>query len=110
MQSTIIHRLPYVPWFASACNGFKNDGVMIAAASNELWGNGAACGNNYKVKCLSGTNAGVPHPCKDNTDVVVTIVDFCSPGCQGTLDLSQEAFAKIADRNEGKINIDFQQV
>ena len=61
---------------ASACNGFKNDGVMIAAASNELWGNGAACGNNYKVKCLSGTNAGVPHPCKDNTDVVVTIVDF----------------------------------
>lgn len=83
---------------------------MIAAASNELWGSGDACGNKYRVKCLSGTNAGVPHPCKHNTDVVVTIVDFCPPGCQGTFDLSQEAFAKIADRNEGKINIDFQQV
>lgn len=59
---------------ASACNGFKNDGVMIAAASNELWGNGVACGNKYKVKCLSGTNARVPHPYK----VQFTI---CGYGC-----------------------------
>jgi expansin (peptidoglycan-binding protein) len=84
---------------------------MIAAASSALWGNGAACGNKYKVKCLSGTNQGVPHPCKDNTEVVVTIINYCPPpGCQGTLDLSQEAFGIIADPDEGKINIDFEQV
>ena len=53
----------------------------------------------------------VPHPCKDNTEVVVTIINYCPPpGCQGTLDLSQEAFGIIADPEEGKINIDFEQV
>jgi hypothetical protein len=95
---------------ASACNGYKNDGVMVAAASNTLWGGGAACGKIHKVNCLSATNRGVPKPCK-NKQVVVTIVDFCPPpNCQGTIDLSQEAFGIIADLDAGKINIDFQQV
>ncbi|CAK9174781.1 unnamed protein product [Ilex paraguariensis] len=96
---------PYVP---SACNGYNDDGVMIAAASDAIWDNGGACGTRYSVTCLSGTNLGEPHPCNGNS-VVVTIVDYCPPpGCRGTLDLSQEAFSSIANPDAGKINIHFE--
>ncbi|KAF8392953.1 hypothetical protein HHK36_021193 [Tetracentron sinense] len=97
---------PYVP---SSCNGFEDEGMMIAAASDAIWDNGAACGSMYQVSCLGGTNSGTPHPCLDSGSVVVKIVDYCPDGCQGTIDLSQEAFASIADPNAGKINIAYQQ-
>ncbi|PRQ19945.1 putative rlpA-like protein, double-psi beta-barrel [Rosa chinensis] len=97
---------PYVP---SSCNGYQNDGVMIAAASDVIWGNRAACGRMYRVKCIGGTNQGVPQPCNGNS-VVVKIVDYCPPGCRGTIDLSQEAFAAIANPDAGKINIEYTQV
>ncbi|CAK9169517.1 unnamed protein product [Ilex paraguariensis] len=91
----------------SACNGYNDDGVMIAAASDAIWDNGGACGTRYSVTCLNETNLGDPHPCNGNS-VVVTIVDYCPPpGCRGTLDLSQEAFSSIANRDAGKINIHF---
>ncbi len=97
---------PYVP---SSCYGFQDRGVMIAAANNGLFGNGAACGRRYRVTCISGTNQGVPRPCRGNS-VVVTVVDRC-PGCNSDqIDLSQEAFAIIADPNAGRINIDYTQV
>lgn len=79
---------------------------MIAAASNAIWDNRAACGRKYRVKCTGATNQGVPKPCKGNS-VVVKIVDFCPPGCRGTIDLSQEAFAAIANPDAGKIKIEF---
>lgn len=80
---------------------------MIAAASDTLWNNGAACGNMYTVTCTGGTNAGVQQPCTGNT-VTVKIVDYCpSPGCQATIDLSQEAFSAIANTDAGKINIEY---
>ncbi|RVW53568.1 EG45-like domain containing protein [Vitis vinifera] len=97
---------PYVP---SSCNGYQNDGVMIAAASDAIWDNRGACGRNYKVKCEGATNAGVPQPCRGAQSVVVKIVDYCPPGCRGTIDLSQEAFASIANPDAGKIKISFQQ-
>ncbi|KAJ7954394.1 EG45-like domain containing protein [Quillaja saponaria] len=97
---------PYVP---SSCHGYKNDGVLIAAASDTIWDNRGACGRKCRVKCLSATSQGVPHPCKGGS-VVVTIVDYCPPhSCHGTIDLSQEAFASIANPDAGKINIAFQQ-
>ncbi|KAJ0094642.1 hypothetical protein Patl1_15635 [Pistacia atlantica] len=37
---------------------------MIAAASDEIWDSGNACGQNYRVKCLGATNKGVAHPCQ----------------------------------------------
>ncbi|KAL6844669.1 hypothetical protein ACP4OV_025328 [Aristida adscensionis] len=95
---------PYTP---SACDGFQNDGTMIAAASGVLWGGGAACGGRYTVTCTGATNDGVPHPCTGRS-VVVTIVDLCPAGCRGTIDLSLEAFAIIANPDAGKINIEFQ--
>ncbi|PKI51840.1 EG45-like domain containing protein [Punica granatum] len=97
---------PYVP---SACFGFDVQGTMIASASESLWNNGAACGQRFEVTCLSGTNQGVPKPCLGSGSVTVTIVDRCpAPGCRGTIDLSQEAFASIADPNAGAINVSLQ--
>lgn len=93
---------------ASACYGFEDQGVMIAAASEAIWNGGGACGQYYRVTCLSGTNLGVPKPCHGSTSVVVKIVDRCpAPACRGTIDLSQEAFASIADPNAGAININY---
>ncbi|KAM6552891.1 hypothetical protein CsatB_013653 [Cannabis sativa] len=95
---------PYTP---SACDGNKEEGVMIAAASKAIWDDKGACGRKYKVRCIGGTNGQANHnPCRGGS-VVVKIVDFCPAGCQGTIDLSQEAFAMIADPNAGKINIKF---
>ncbi|KAL3535295.1 hypothetical protein ACH5RR_003756 [Cinchona calisaya] len=96
---------PYVP---SSCFGFQDNGVMIAAASDAIWDNRAACGRNYRVTCTGPTNQGVPQPCRGSVEV--KIVDYCPPGCAGTIDLSQEAFAIIADPNAGKVNIEFDQV
>ncbi|KAK2980298.1 hypothetical protein RJ640_024130 [Escallonia rubra] len=47
---------------ASACYGNQDNGVLIAAASDPLWNNGAICGKTYTVTCTGATNA-VPHPC-----------------------------------------------
>ncbi|XP_031094463.1 EG45-like domain containing protein [Ipomoea triloba] len=98
---------PYVP---SSCYGFDDEGTMIAAASDPIFNNRAACGKRYRVRCSGPTNAGVPQPCRGQ-EVVVKIVDLCpSPGCQATIDLSQEAFSIIADPNAGKINIEYEEV
>ncbi|KAK1289235.1 EG45-like domain containing protein [Acorus calamus] len=95
---------PYVP---SSCYGYQNNGVMIAAASNVIWNNRAACGRRYSVTCTGQTNRG-PWPCTGRS-VIVKIVDYCPSGCGGTMDLSQEAFAQIADLDAGKIKIDYHQ-
>ncbi|OMO66031.1 hypothetical protein COLO4_30804 [Corchorus olitorius] len=98
---------PYTP---SACYGYEDEGTMIAAASDEIWNNGAACGEMYQVTCVSGTNQGTPYPCWGSGTVQVKIVDYCPPAsCRGTIDLSQEAFASIADPDSGVINISYQQ-
>ncbi|KAK4404475.1 EG45-like domain containing protein [Sesamum angolense] len=73
----------------------------MIAASDAIWDNKAACGRSYKVTCTGATNKGVPHPCTGQS-VVVRIVDYCPPGCRGTIDLSQEAFSIIANPEAGK--------
>lgn len=93
---------------ASSCYGYTDEGVMIAAASDAIWDNRAACGRVYKVTCSGPTNQGDPHPCRGSSTVVVKIVDYCPSGCQGTIDLSQEAFASIANPDAGKIKITYE--
>ncbi|KAI3893434.1 hypothetical protein MKX03_020278, partial [Papaver bracteatum] len=75
----------YVP---SYCYKNKDQGVMIAAASDALGNKDAACGHIYNVTCVGPTNA-VPHP------------------CSRTIDLSKEAFAKIANTVAGVIKIEY---
>ncbi|CAM8933595.1 unnamed protein product [Rhodiola kirilowii] len=97
---------PYVP---SACYGFEDHGIMIAAASETFWDDGGACGDLYDVKCLGGTNEGVPDPCIGNDAIRVMIVDLCPPGsCHGTIDLSSQVFAAIADPDAGVIRVSYQ--
>ncbi|XP_028775431.1 EG45-like domain containing protein [Neltuma alba] len=96
----------YTVYVPSACYGFQDQGTMIAAASDPIYNNGAACGRMYRVRCTGGTNS-VPNPCKAGT-VTVKVVDRCpSPGCRATLDLSREAFSRIANPDAGKVNIDY---
>lgn len=92
---------------ASACYGYQDEGTMIAAASESIWNNGAACGQMYTITCTGATNQGVPQPCTGQS-VTVKIVDYCPPpGCQATFDLSEQAFAIIANTAAGKIDIDY---
>ncbi|XP_074369579.1 putative EG45-like domain containing protein 1 isoform X2 [Apium graveolens] len=95
----------YTNYVPSACYGNHDSGVMIAAASDPLWNNGAICGKTFTVTCTGPANP-VPHPCTGKS-VTVKIVDHC-PGCGGTLDLSKEAFTAIANPVAGVIKIDYQ--
>ncbi|ESR64891.1 hypothetical protein CICLE_v10010346mg [Citrus x clementina] len=96
----------YTTYTPSACFGNNGQGVMIAAAGDALWDNGAVCGKMFNVKCTGARNA-VPHPCTGES-VTVKIVDHC-PGCPSTIDLSREAFTQIANPVAGIINIDYHQ-
>jgi expansin (peptidoglycan-binding protein) len=102
----VVNNLTTTMHAASACFGNAEEGTMIAAASEAFWDGGAACGDSYAVSCTGATNQGVPHPCTGRT-VTVRIVDLCPAGCRGTIDLSQEAFAAIADPDAGKILIEY---
>ncbi|QHO53260.1 hypothetical protein HN51_022116 [Arachis hypogaea] len=97
----------YTVYTPSACYGYEDEGTMIAAASEGIYNNGGACGQMYKITCTGATNAGVTQPCT-GASVTVKVVDLCpSPGCQGTFDLSQEAFSTIANVNAGKVDINY---
>lgn len=79
---------------------------MVAGLSDKLWAGGSMCGKRFTVKCVRGTNE-APHPCRPNTNVVVQIVDYCRPPCNGDINLSQDAFEAIADRNAGNVVVDY---
>ncbi|KAA8522798.1 hypothetical protein F0562_009221 [Nyssa sinensis] len=96
---------PYIP---SACYSRQDNGIMVAGASDGIWNNRAACGTNYRVKCIGAANT-APHPCKDGESVVVKIVDYCDR-CNGTINLSQDAFAKISNPDIGKIRVQYDRV
>ncbi|XP_019257081.1 PREDICTED: putative EG45-like domain containing protein 1 [Nicotiana attenuata] len=91
---------------ASACYENTPQGIIIAAASDPLWNNGAIRGKFFNVTCTGPTNP-VPHPCTGKS-IVVKIVDHC-PGCGGTLDLPKEAFSTIANHVAGVIKFDYVQ-
>jgi hypothetical protein len=96
----------YIWRAASACYGYEERGIYIAAASDSMWENGAACGKLYSVACIGATNRVAPPPCKNNF-ILVLIVDYCPPGCHGNINLSEDAFFMIADLNAGKIMVNY---
>ncbi|XP_012075946.2 EG45-like domain containing protein [Jatropha curcas] len=99
------YKPPYTP---SKCYGNQNNGLKVAGVSDALWNNGAACGRKYRVRCIGGANE-APHPCKGGS-VDVTIVDYCSRGCQGDINLSQYAFSQIADTDAGIVRVQYDQI
>ncbi|KAA8535460.1 hypothetical protein F0562_030463 [Nyssa sinensis] len=95
---------PYTP---SKCYGKQNNGNMVAGASDRLWKNGAACGKKYSVKCTGPANK-APHACRGAKTIVVKIVDYCAR-CNGTINLSRDAFSQIADPDAGIVKIEYNQ-
>ncbi|KAI3827578.1 hypothetical protein L1987_01655 [Smallanthus sonchifolius] len=102
----IIYSPPYSP---SRCFGKKDEGVMIARAHGSLFAYGRACGWRYRVRCISGTNKAIRDACTGNT-VDVTIIDRCETCAANELQLSQEAFAKIARPALGRVNVEYAQI
>jgi len=83
---------------AGACSfDASPDDLMVAAMNAAQYDTAALCGAYVNVAGPKGT-------------VTVRIVDLC-PGCKaGDLDLSQEAFAQIADLAQGRVSITWQVV
>nr|XP_043606708.1 uncharacterized protein LOC122578746 [Erigeron canadensis] len=108
-----LYNPPYTP---SACYG--NDASqfptsnLFAAAGEGIWDNGAACGRQYLVRCISAT---IPQICIPGQTVQVRIIDRAQtsvsrPTREGTtMVLSDTAFGIIANQI-ASINIEFQQV
>ncbi|KAM7252628.1 hypothetical protein ACFE04_008137 [Oxalis oulophora] len=99
----VFYSKPYTP---SKCFGNQNNGNLVAGVSDALWENGRACGKILIVSCIGGINQ-APHPCKNGKSVAVKVVDYCEEGCQGIINLSEDAFNVIADTSAGivKVNI-----
>lgn len=83
---------------AGACSfaPSPND-LMVAAMNADEYDNAAVCGAYVQVTGPSGT-------------ITVRIVDLCPECTTGHLDLSQEAFARIADPIDGRVPITWQLV
>ncbi|MEZ4708017.1 MAG: expansin EXLX1 family cellulose-binding protein [Caldilineaceae bacterium] len=73
------------------------DDLMVAAMNADEYDNAAVCGAFVHVNGPNGA-------------VTVRIVDLCPECTAGHLDLSQEAFAQIADPVQGRVDITWQVV
>ncbi|XP_059638048.1 EG45-like domain containing protein [Cornus florida] len=103
---------PYLP---TACYG--NDpsqfpsSNLFGAAGEGIWDNGASCGRQYLVRCISATQ---PRTCFADQTIQIKIVDYAptqpSSTSTTTMVLSQTAFGTIANSSAHFINIEFQQV
>ncbi|CBI20964.3 unnamed protein product, partial [Vitis vinifera] len=95
---------PYLP---TACYG--NDvskfpsSNLFASAGDGIWDNGAACGRQYFVMCLS---AQTPGTCKAGQIIKVKIVDKASRNGV-ILVLSTIAFGAIANPSAASVNVEF---
>ncbi|KAG5027832.1 hypothetical protein JHK82_011466 [Glycine max] len=104
---------PYLP---SGCYGTEAtqfpSSNLFAAAGDGIWDNGAACGRQYLVRCISAEQ---PRTCIPDQSIQIKIVDYAatavSPASAGgtTMVLSDKAFGTIANTSAALINIEFQQ-
>lgn len=101
---------------ATACYGDDQNQFpssnLFAAAGDGIWDNGASCGRQYLVRCISASRLGT---CVTDQTIQVKIVDYAptaksQPSAQSTtLVLSETAFAGITNIPVDSINIEFQQ-
>ncbi|XP_030474006.1 EG45-like domain containing protein [Syzygium oleosum] len=91
---------------------------LFAAAGDGVWDNGAACGRQYLVRCISASKSGT---CIPERTIQIKIVDYALSSTSAaatskqsvagaTLVLSQTAFGAIANSSVTSINVEFQQV
>ncbi|XP_023875327.1 EG45-like domain containing protein [Quercus suber] len=107
---------PYLPTtcYGSDTSEFPSSN-LFAASGEGIWDNGAACGRQYLVRCIS---ASLRHACALNQTIQIKIVDYIQglpspPSARNTtMILSSKAFGAIANltTNSPAINIEFQQV
>ncbi|KAB2079693.1 EG45-like domain containing protein [Gossypium arboreum] len=105
---------PYLP---TACYGDDQtqfpSSNLFAAAGDGIWDNGASCGRQYLVRCISASQPGT---CVEDQTIQVKIVDYAPtaqspPSTQSTtIVLSETAFGGITNIAVDSINIEFQQV
>ena len=72
--------------------GPSPDDLDVAAMNAEQWAGSGVCGACASVAGPKGT-------------VVVRVVDLCPECKKGHLDLSPQAFAKIADLSQGRVDV-----
>ncbi|KAI4380943.1 hypothetical protein MLD38_007071 [Melastoma candidum] len=105
---------PYTP---TACYGsdpsqFPSSN-LFAAAGEGIWDNGAACGRQYLVKCISASAAGT---CSPDQTIQVRIIDRSETSTSrpslstATIVLSTTAFGTIAKPTAASINVEYQLV
>ncbi|KAL3745065.1 hypothetical protein ACJRO7_014213 [Eucalyptus globulus] len=91
---------------------------LFAAAGDGVWDNGAACGRQYLVRCISASKSGT---CIPERTIQIKIVDYALSSTSAaaafkqsvtgaTLVLSQTAFRTIANPCVASVNVEFQQV
>ncbi|KAI6681467.1 hypothetical protein NL676_035348 [Syzygium grande] len=105
---------PYTP---TACFGYDPlqfpSSFLFAAAGEGIWDNGAACGRQYWVRCISADR---PKTCNPAQLVQVRIVDQAlsavsrSSSDRATIVLSKTAFEAIANPSASSVNVEFVQV
>lgn len=108
----------YILYIATQCFGsdpsqFPSSN-LFAAAGDGIWDNGASCGRQYLVRCIS---ASLPGTCVQGQTIQIRIIDYIGtapslPSVNGsTIVLSRTAFQTIANSSVvTSINIEFQQV
>ncbi|GMI92778.1 hypothetical protein like AT4G30380 [Hibiscus trionum] len=99
---------PYLP---TACYGDDQtqfpSSNLFAAAGDGIWDNGASCGRQYLVRCISASQPGT---CVPDQTIQVKIVDYAPTATQSTtIVLSETAFGGITNIAVDSINIEFQQ-
>ncbi|KAL3500393.1 hypothetical protein ACH5RR_039486 [Cinchona calisaya] len=105
---------PYTP---TACYGSDSSQFpssnLFGAAGEGVWDNGAACGRQYLVRCISAI---VPRTCVQGQTIQIRILDRAQTStsrpakANTTVVLSTTAFSAIANSAVPSVNIEFQQV
>ncbi|KAM7276629.1 hypothetical protein ACFE04_018495 [Oxalis oulophora] len=103
---------PYLPTacYGSSVTEFPTTN-LFGAAGEGIWDNGAACGRQYIVRCIS---ASVPGTCVEGNTIQIKIVDSAQtstsrPSKDGaTIVLSTTAFEAIANVSAISINVEYQ--
>ncbi|KAL6212127.1 hypothetical protein ACLB2K_017348 [Fragaria x ananassa] len=107
------YRPPYLPTscFGSDASQFPSSN-LFGSAGEGIWDNGAACGRQYLVSCIS---AAVPKTCIPGKTIQIKIVDRALSSVSrpsrndATMVLSTTAFAAIANSSASFVNVEFQQ-